>query len=133
MAGGDMVEQAGSGVGVLDAGRGDQDREQEAEGLARWWRAERHRRWPTRTNPYLLVTVCTAVDDTHPAVNPQAITKPLRRLGLQVGRLRMDRILDEAKHTSDPVHLIRLFGLSPCTAMQYVRAAHPYGGDPSPL
>ncbi|MGW5650622.1 hypothetical protein [Streptomyces humi] len=101
--------------------------------LARLWRAERHRRWPTSTNPYLLVTVCTAVDDTHPAVNPQAISKPLRRLGLQVGRLRMDRILDEAKHTADPVHLIRLFGLSPCTAMQYVRAAHPYGGGPSPL
>ncbi|MGR3938944.1 hypothetical protein [Streptomyces sp. BRA346] len=101
--------------------------------LARLWRAERHRRWPTSTNPYLLVTVCTAVDDTHPAVNPQAITKPLRQLGLQVGRLRMDRILDEAKHTADPVHLIRLFGLSPCTAMQYVRAAHPYGGGPSPL
>lgn len=59
----------------------------------------------------------TAVDDTHPTVNTQAITKPLRRLGLQVGRLRMDRILDEAKHTADPVHLIRLFGLSPYTAM----------------
>ncbi|WP_406164458.1 hypothetical protein [Streptomyces sp. NBC_00996] len=39
--------------------------------LARQWRAERHRRWPSSTNPYLLVTVCTAVDDTHPAVNPQ--------------------------------------------------------------
>ncbi|KIE25409.1 hypothetical protein LK08_19020 [Streptomyces sp. MUSC 125] len=31
VAGGDLVEQAGAGVGVLDAGRGAQDREQEAE------------------------------------------------------------------------------------------------------
>ncbi|GHE11075.1 hypothetical protein [Streptomyces alanosinicus] len=48
-------------------------------------------------------------------------------------RLRVDRILDEAKHTGDPVHLIRLFGLSPHTAMQYLRAAHPGRHRPSPL
>jgi hypothetical protein len=39
--------------------------------------------------------------------------------------LRQDRILDEARHTADPVHLIRVFGISDTTAMKYVYAAHP--------
>ncbi|MFD3377539.1 MULTISPECIES: hypothetical protein [unclassified Streptomyces] len=56
---------------------------------------ERHRRRPTTANPHLLVTVRTATDDSHPQVNPQAITKTLRRLGLQITRLRVDRILDD--------------------------------------
>jgi hypothetical protein len=30
-----------------------------------------------------------------------------------------------AQHTADPVHLIRLFGIRPSTAMKYVNAAHP--------
>ncbi|MFE5862153.1 hypothetical protein ACFQ77_16590 [Streptomyces virginiae] len=89
------------------------------------WLAERHRRWPASTNPHLLATAQTSADDTHPKVNPQAINKPLGRIGLQASRLRTDRILDEAKHTADPVRLIQLFGLSPTTAMRYVRAAHP--------
>ncbi|MGW8879260.1 hypothetical protein [Streptomyces mirabilis] len=97
------------------------------------WMTERHRRWPTTTNPHLLVTARTATDDSHPQVNPQAITKALHRLGLQITSLRVDRILDEAKHTRDPVHLIRLFGLSPVTAMKYLRAAHPAGTRPDPL
>ncbi len=97
------------------------------------WLTERHRRWPTTTNPHLLVTALTATDDSHPQVNPQAITKALRRLGLQITRLRVDRILDEAKHTRDPLHLIRLFGLSPITAMKYLRAAHPAGTRPDPI
>ncbi|MFD3307193.1 hypothetical protein [Streptomyces sp. NPDC058694] len=75
----------------------------------------------------------TATDDSHPQVNPQAITKTLRRLGLQITRLRVDRILDEAKHTRDPLHLIRLFGLPPITAMKYLRAADPSGTRPDPI
>jgi len=35
------------------------------------------------------------------------------------------RILDEARHTADPVHLMRVFGISDTTAMKYVYAAHP--------
>jgi hypothetical protein len=38
----------------------------------------------------------------------------------------VDRILNEAQHTDDPLHLIRLFGLSPRTAMKYIHAAHPH-------
>jgi hypothetical protein len=32
---------------------------------------------------------------------------------------------DEARHTADPVHLMRVFGISVRTAMDYVYAAHP--------
>lgn len=100
--------------------------------LATDWIAERHRRWPTTTNPYLLVTQQTAADDTHPVVSDQAIDKHLRPLGLQIDRIRVDRILDEAKHTADPLHLIKLFGIAPVTAMKYIWTAHPasYGPDP---
>jgi len=34
-------------------------------------------------------------------------------------------ILDEARHTADPVHLVRVFGIIESTAMNYVYAAHP--------
>ncbi|MEU8868243.1 hypothetical protein [Streptomyces umbrinus] len=78
------------------------------------------------------MTARTAVDDTHPPVSANAINKPLRRAGCQTGRLRMDRILDEAGHIADPLHLIRLFGLSPVTALRYLRAAHPSGTRPDP-
>jgi hypothetical protein len=36
-----------------------------------------------------------------------------------------DRVLHEAQHAADPVHLIRLFGISTSTAVKYVNAAHP--------
>ncbi len=38
---------------------------------------------------------------------------------------RADRILDEARETADPVHLVRLFGIRPSIAVKYVHAAHP--------
>ncbi|MFN2505803.1 MAG: toll/interleukin-1 receptor domain-containing protein [Acidimicrobiales bacterium] len=34
-------------------------------------------------------------------------------------------ILDEARHTADPVHLMRVFGIADRTAMHYVSTAHP--------
>jgi hypothetical protein len=46
-------------------------------------------------------------------------------LGVGPSVLRQDRILDEARHTADPVHLMRVFGISVHTAMDYVYAAHP--------
>jgi hypothetical protein len=39
--------------------------------------------------------------------------------------LRQDRILDEAHASTDPLHLMRLFGISEVTAMRYITAAHP--------
>ena len=48
-----------------------------------------------------------------------------RPLGISPSKLRQDRILDEAQHTADPVHLMRVFGISAATAMKYVYTAHP--------
>jgi hypothetical protein len=39
--------------------------------------------------------------------------------------LRQDRIRDEAFEADDPLHLMRLFGISSQTAMRYITAAHP--------
>jgi hypothetical protein len=46
-------------------------------------------------------------------------------LGVRPDALRQDRILDEARHTADPVHLVRVCGITESTAMNYVYAAHP--------
>jgi hypothetical protein len=53
------------------------------------------------------------------------INRIFRQLGLQPSGLRQDRILDEARETADPLHLMRVFGISATTAMKYVHAAHP--------
>ncbi|TPQ21250.1 hypothetical protein [Streptomyces sporangiiformans] len=45
---------------------------------------------------------------------------------------RADRILDEARETEDPVHLVRIFGISITTAMKYIHTAHPHRGGPIP-
>jgi hypothetical protein len=39
--------------------------------------------------------------------------------------VRPDRILDEARTTSDPVHLMRVFDITADTAMSYIYAAQP--------
>jgi len=36
-----------------------------------------------------------------------------------------DRVLDEARHAPDPVHLVHLFGIHPGTVVRYVHAANP--------
>jgi len=46
--------------------------------------------------------------------------------------VRQDRILDEARHTADPIHLMRVFGLTAKPAMKYVQAAHPERGPAMP-
>ena len=58
-------------------------------------------------------------------VGPTMIRAMFEPLGVRPVRLRQDRILDEARHTADPVHLVRVFGISESTAMNYVYAAHP--------
>ncbi|WP_369394683.1 hypothetical protein AB5J72_49670 [Streptomyces sp. CG1] len=87
--------------------------------------AERHRHWPASTSPLLLITAHTAFAPSYPRVGAETINRPLRRLGHQVGRLHRDRILDAARHNCDPLHLVRLFGIHPCTAMTYPYVAHP--------
>ena len=79
--------------------------------------------WPRTVNPHLRITRVTADDQTRPPVAHtvmEAIFDPLR---LSPGQLRRDRILDEASHTADPVHLMHVFGISAKTAMTYAAAA----------
>ena len=93
--------------------------------LAIDWLRERHRRWPVTANPHLLVSQQTAAMDTLPPVSKMVMNEIFGPLGLTPSGLRQDRILDEARHTADPVHLMRVFGISDATAMKYVYAAHP--------
>jgi hypothetical protein len=53
------------------------------------------------------------------------ITGMFTPLGMTPRQLRVDRILDEAHHTADPVHLMRVFGIGKTTAIKCVRTAHP--------
>jgi hypothetical protein len=89
------------------------------------WLRERRRRWPLTVNPHLLATTQTADDTRNPPIAPTVIDAIFQKLGLSPSQLRQDRILDEAAHTADPVHLMRVFGLTAKPAMRYVQAAHP--------
>ncbi|WP_284741773.1 hypothetical protein [Amycolatopsis sp. RTGN1] len=93
--------------------------------LALAWLRERHRRWPAASNPYLLISEQSADMVSEPPVSSHVIDVIFRPLGVRPSALRQDRILDEARHTADPVHLMRIFGISVTTAMDYVHAAHP--------
>jgi hypothetical protein len=53
------------------------------------------------------------------------MTRMFTPLGITPNQLRVDRLLDEAHHTADPVHLMRVFGIGKTTAVRYVRTAHP--------
>ena len=89
------------------------------------WLRHRRQRWQRENNPYLIVSRITAADSTGPPVTSTTIQDSIRPLGISVSRLRADRIYDEARHTADPVHLMRLFGIGADTAMRYITAAHP--------
>ncbi|MER7000690.1 hypothetical protein [Streptomyces sp. NPDC000410] len=89
------------------------------------WLRTRQNTWPTTTNPHLLLTPQTALAPHHPTVSPGWIVSILAPTGLNATQLRQDRLLDEARHTADPVHLMHLFGITPGTALRYIHAAHP--------
>jgi hypothetical protein len=96
------------------------------------WLCERHRCWPFTGNPHLLVTSQTAAEASGPPIALTVIEAIFARLGLTPSQVRQDRILDEARHTADPVHLMRVFGLTAKPAMKYVQAAHPERGPAMP-
>ncbi|MFF5306722.1 tyrosine recombinase XerC [Streptomyces sp. NPDC013161] len=89
------------------------------------WELQRHQRWPDSSNPHFFVTRNTAVDDSGPPISAGVVQHLFQRVGLPAGRLRVDRIVDEARHSADPVRLMELFGLSNLTATRYVLSAHP--------
>ncbi|MFE8910957.1 hypothetical protein [Streptomyces globisporus] len=92
--------------------------------LLHTWLRYRHRRWPRTVNPHLFVTRQTVIHTGPASANYFPAT--FQRLGLTLNGLRTDRVRDEARDTADPVHLVRVFGISISTAMKYVHTAHPH-------
>ncbi|MDX5564550.1 hypothetical protein PYK79_16000 [Streptomyces sp. ID05-04B] len=88
------------------------------------WLRGRHRRWPVTSNPHLLINRRTAVDTTRSPIGT-TFTAIFRPTGITMPTLRQDRIRDEAFEVDDPLHLMRLFGISSQTAMRHITAAHP--------
>lgn len=80
-------------------------------------------RWPHSRNPHPLVSQQTAADVS--PVGPTMIGAMFEPLGVRPDRLGQDRILDEARHTADPVHLVRVFGITENTAVYYVHLLRP--------
>ncbi|WP_217238994.1 hypothetical protein [Streptomyces sp. AC555_RSS877] len=94
------------------------------------WLRYRHQRWPRTVNSHLLVTQQTA--STTDPVCADYVYRRFDPAGLTLRAVRADRILDEARETEDPVHLVRVFGISITTAMKYIHTAHPHRGGPIP-
>lgn len=93
--------------------------------LAADWLRQRHDRWPLTTNAHLLISRVTAADTTNPPIAHTLTDAIFKKLGLTATKLSQHRILDKAKHTADPVHLMLVFGLTAKPAMHYVQTAHP--------
>lgn len=89
------------------------------------WLTERRRNWPTSDNPHLLITSHCAHHPAQPPMSYCALRAAFDQTGMLPKQLWSDRVLDEARHTADPVHLVRVFGIHPHTAVRYVHAAHP--------
>ncbi|MDV9187784.1 hypothetical protein R6L23_06080 [Streptomyces sp. SR27] len=94
------------------------------------WLRYRHQRWPRTVNSHLLVTQQTA-NSTDP-ISADYVSRRFDPAGLTLRAVRADRILDEARETEDPVHLVRVFGISITTAMKYIHTAHPHRGGTIP-
>ncbi|MEL5958357.1 hypothetical protein AADR41_26955 [Streptomyces sp. CLV115] len=88
------------------------------------WLREQHRRRPVTTNPHPLINRWTAVDTTDLPIGI-TFTATSRPTGLTMPTLRQDRIRDEAFEADDPLHLMRLFGISSHTATRYITTARP--------
>ncbi|QYC40218.1 hypothetical protein Nocox_13000 [Nonomuraea coxensis DSM 45129] len=88
------------------------------------WLQDRQRRWPTSTNPHLLITAAAAYRHDDASISMGSVISIFRRAGISARRIRADRLLYEAKVTTDPLHLMRVLGVSAGTAMRYVHAAH---------
>jgi hypothetical protein len=87
-------------------------------GQLRAWLGRRRRQWPSSANPYLLVNHSTA-GGVRP-VKRSYVQAVFQRLGTTAQRLRVDRLLAEARASGgDPLTLARLFGLSEPTAIRY--------------
>ncbi|WP_328440559.1 hypothetical protein OHA71_32720 [Streptomyces sp. NBC_00444] len=89
------------------------------------WPRERRRHWPQATDPHLLITSQSYRHPASPQIRYCAMRAAFDQIGLLPRQVRADRILDKARATADPVHLVRIFGIHPSIAVKYVHAAHP--------
>lgn len=86
----------------------------------------RNQRWPSTTNPYLLITRKTA--HTGEPVSRFWMTRLFRGLPVTAAQLRDDRIVEEAlAGRADPLHLAAVFGFGPRTGLRYAQAARQVG------
>jgi integrase len=85
------------------------------------WLAERRRRWPDSANPHLLVTYKSAYGLG--PISTAYIAGIFKTLGTTAAGLRADRLLGEAHAHGDPLRLVRLFAVSPATAVRYCTEA----------
>ncbi|MBT2897510.1 hypothetical protein [Streptomyces sp. McG3] len=67
------------------------------------------------------------MDTTHSAIGGNTFSTVFRPTALMMVTLRQDGIRDEAFEVDDPLHLMRLFGISAQTAMRYITPARPEG------
>jgi hypothetical protein len=89
----------------------------------------RNQRWPSTTNPYLLITRKTA--HTGEPVSQFWMTRLFRGLPVTAAQLRDDRIVEEAlAGRADPLHLAAVFGFGPRTGLRYAQAAR-QAGEPT--
>lgn len=93
--------------------------------LAADWLREHRRRSPQATNPHLLITSQIYRHPASPRITYCAMRAAFDQIGLLPRQVRADRVLDEARQSADPVHLVHLFGIHPSIAVKYVHAAHP--------
>ncbi len=89
----------------------------------------RSQRWPSTTNPYLLITRKTA--HTGEPASRFWMSRLFRRLPVTAAQLRDDRIVEEAlAGRADPLHLAAVFGFGPRTGLRYAQAAR-HTGEPT--
>ncbi|MBD0844674.1 hypothetical protein [Streptomyces sp. TRM68416] len=84
------------------------------------------------TNPHPLINRWAAVDAAHSSIGT-TFTAVFRPTGLTMQTLRQDRIRDEAFEVDDPLHLMRLFGISSQTAMRYISGSLRTHREASPM
>ena len=81
------------------------------------WLIERRRRWPASANPHLLVSYKSAYGLG--PVSTGYFKDVFAELPTTAAGLRADRLLAEAQTHGDPLRLVRLFGISPASAVGY--------------
>jgi hypothetical protein len=123
------AEQVRGAVGEIERLMGDV-----AVRRGRWSDLHRHvhfsegQDWPDTTNPHLFITSQSAHQPAQPPLSYCGLRAAFDQVDLVPKELWRDRVLHEAQHTADPVHLIGLFDIHPSTAVKYVNAAHPEQG-----